>query len=408
MQSDDRLSETPPPWQTDPAGFGPSGGHAPPPPRGPHPFFAELDAATPHSVFVPVLIAINVIVYVAMVVRGVNWWMPTADETIRWGVDFWPLTTTGDWWRLLTSAFVHFGIFHIALNMWALYAVGKFTERLYGNLSFLLIYLFSAVLSGLSSIWWNHEAAAAGASGAIFAIYGALMAYLLFQRAAFPHGAVQRLLRSTTGFVILNIVFGFSVKGISNAAHLGGLAAGFVLGAVMARPLNPARRKALTIPKLLAGVAFATALTVAGVALIPRAMPAQRAEVDFPLALDELAPDQARAEAQGDDLFAKLEAGRIKETEFADRLDREVIPTWAHIVNRLKAIPVAENSPQRSAYVAAVRGSEIVQQTYAQLSATLRSTDPADRKKADAILRMLHQQATTKPSSTPETTEPSD
>jgi len=359
-----------------------------------HPFFGHLDAATPRSMCVPVLIAINVLVYVAMVVRGVNWWMPTADETIRWGVDFWPLTTTGEWWRLLTSAFVHFGIFHIALNMWALYAVGKFTERLFGNVFFLLIYLMTAVLSGLSSIWWNHAAAAAGASGAIFAIYGALMAYLLFQRAAFPTGAVARLLRSTTGFVLLNIVFGFSVTGISNAAHLGGLASGFILGAVMARPLNPERRRRQTIPKLLAGVTLGTAMTVAGIALIPKASPQQRAEVDYPMVLSELAPDQARAETAADTLFAQLKSGQLKEEQFADRLDQQVIPIWTHIAARLEAIPIAKDSQQHASYQAAVRGSEIIRDTYSQLSAGLRSKDPAKRKHAEALMHLFRQPAT--------------
>ncbi len=397
MQSDDRPSVSPPSWQTDPAQFRPPTADAIRPQRVQHPFFNELDSATPRSVFVPVLIAINVAVYVWMVIRGVDWWNPDADETIRWGVDFWPLTTTGEWYRLMTSAFVHFGIFHIALNMWALYAVGKFTERLFGNVFFLLIYLFSAVLSGLSSIWWNHEAAAAGASGAIFAIYGALMAYLLFQRAAFPSGAVARLLRSTTGFVLLNVAFGFSVAGISNAAHLGGLASGFMLGAVMARPLNPARRRRQTIPKLLAGAALGAAMTFAGVALIPKAMPQQRAEIDFQFALTDLAPDQSHADTAAKALLDQWSDGKLSNGEFANQIDQQVIPVWARITARLKEIPVAEDSTQRPVYLAVLAESEGRLREFTRITTGLKSENPAQRKLAENYLRALHQQITTKP-----------
>ncbi len=347
--------------------------------------------------FVPVLIAINVAVYAVMVIRGVNWWMPSADETIPWGVDFWPLTTTGEWYRLMTSAFVHFGIFHIALNMWALHAVGKFTERLFGNLFFLLIYLFSAVLSGLTSIWWNHEAAAAGASGAIFAIYGALIAYLLFQRAAFPVGAVARLLRSTMGFVLLNVAFGFSVTGISNAAHLGGLASGFVLGAVMARPLNPDRRRRQTIPKLLAGVALGSAMAVAGVALIPKASAADRAEVDFTMSWHEIATQATRAASETGALLDRLNSEKITDQALAEQFERDVIPAWSGIADRLKGIPIAADSPQRQKYIIALGASQFFTNKYKKLASEMRSPDPAVRQSAKSELQAMRRSVATQP-----------
>ena len=71
-----------------------------------------------------------------MGVAGVGWVNPEAARVLHWGADFWPYTAAGQWWRLLTCAFIHFGAVHIAMNMWALYSVGDLAERLFGNVTF--------------------------------------------------------------------------------------------------------------------------------------------------------------------------------------------------------------------------------------------------------------------------------
>ena len=209
----------------------------------------------------PIVIALNVLVFIAMGIAGVGWTNPDTTKMITWGADFWPMTTTGEWWRLLTSSFLHFGIVHLGLNMWALSSVGLMAERLYGNRFFIGIYLFGAITSGISSIWWNHAAVTAGASGPIFGVYGAMLAYLLFQPGSFPKGTAKQLLQGSFAFVAYNMFYGLSHSGISNSAHLGGFAGGFLLGVILNRPLDKQIRTRQTIPRfLLGGLASVSAI----------------------------------------------------------------------------------------------------------------------------------------------------
>lgn len=355
----------PPAWQSDPGQFRPA------PVRVPHPFFGALDAATKRSVYVPILIAINVIVYVVMGLSGIGCLMPAADSTLPWGVNYWPLTTSGEWWRLLTSAFVHFGLFHVALNMWALYAVGKFTERLYGNGVFLLIYLLSALLSGVASITWEHVAVAAGASGAIFAIYGALMAYLVFQHGSFPQGAVARLLRSTMGFIVINIVFGFSVEGISNSAHLGGLASGFVLGAVFARPLDAERQKRQTVPKVLAGVTLGVVMLATWIALVPKYPSNYRTDAAFKDSFDRIIADAQQTDLKVNALINQSRVGLITDTAFSEQVEKNVVHQWAANVNELEALNLEPQSPFRPLFDKTLKLARLNRDAYQTLVAAL-------------------------------------
>ena len=189
----------------------------------------------------------------------------SADDYLRFGANFAPLTTGGEWWRLLTCTFVHFGILHLAFNMWALWDSGQLTERLFGNAWFLAIYLFAGVAGSLASMLWNPQAISVGASGAVFGVFGALLAYLVRQRGAIPPEMMNRLRISTSMFVTYSLFYGFAAAGIDNAAHLGGLAAGFVMGLIAARPLETKARAAGNTRRL------ALALTVAAAALLPAA-----------------------------------------------------------------------------------------------------------------------------------------
>jgi len=84
------------------------------------------------------LIAACVLIYVVMVLNGVSPTLPTPDQAINFGADFGPLTLNGQWWRLVTSMFVHFGLIHLALNMWGLWNLGRISEQLLGRFSYVL------------------------------------------------------------------------------------------------------------------------------------------------------------------------------------------------------------------------------------------------------------------------------
>ena len=182
------------------------------------------------------LIALNVLVFVLMLLFGAGFLVTDGNAAIAWGANFGPLTLGGDWWRLVTSMFVHFGIFHLGMNMFSLYMVGGLVERLFGSMRFLLLYLVAGLCGSMISLVWHPDANSAGASGAIFAIFGALAAYLLDSKNAIPVVVRRKMLKDMAVILIINLVFGMQA-GIDNAAHIGGLIAGVVLGFILARPL---------------------------------------------------------------------------------------------------------------------------------------------------------------------------
>src|ERR1700761_8289249 len=111
------------------------------------------------------LIAINVLVFIAMVATGVSFVNPTPLDVFRWGGDFAPATIDAhQWWRLLTSIFLHFGIIHIALNMYVLFQIGPFIEINFGRLRYLLIYFIAGLSGSFVSVSFHPNSVGAGAS----------------------------------------------------------------------------------------------------------------------------------------------------------------------------------------------------------------------------------------------------
>ena len=134
----------------------------------------------------------------------------------------------GEYWRLWTVTLLHGGFLHLAFNMYALWLAGPIVERWYGSIRFLLIYLACAAAGSAASFAFGGDVPSVGASGAIFGLFGLLLAA---GRVHHPVDRQSRALVSQLGMLILiNIVFGFAVTGIDNAAHIGGLIAGLWLG----------------------------------------------------------------------------------------------------------------------------------------------------------------------------------
>jgi rhomboid protease GluP len=181
------------------------------------------------------IFGINLAVFAAMVLAGVSITDPTTQELIHWGANSAQLTLGGQWWRLVTNAFLHIGIIHIALNMWCLWSLGSLAESLYGPWTFAAVYLISGVSGSLASVAWHPYGISAGASGAIFGLAGALIASYKLGEFSLPHSVVAGTLRCTIAFVGYNLVIGMMAGRTDNAAHLGGLAGGAILGALIAR-----------------------------------------------------------------------------------------------------------------------------------------------------------------------------
>src|SRR5207244_8055 len=132
---------------------------------------------------------------------------PLIVDLIRWGGDYAPRTTNGQWWRPVTSMFLHIGIIHLAMNMIALWSIGPFIERLVGNRSFLVLYLFAGVSGSMASLAHAPTIVSAGASGAIFGLYGALAGFLLRAHGTLPKDVLQQLWRTAGMFILYNVLY---------------------------------------------------------------------------------------------------------------------------------------------------------------------------------------------------------
>lgn len=202
--------------------------------------FKELLAtSTPHYFVAPILIGLNVAIFALMALYGVSPIEPEGEQLLNWGANFGHFTLSGEWWRLLSSTFIHIGIIHLALNMQCLWRLGKLTEQLYGNWAFLTLYLLSGLGGSVASLWWNPNTLSAGASGAIFGVAGGLVVFLYFAKLPVPRATIQGTLTSALIFVGYNLLYGFTSDGIDNAAHIGGLVTGGLVGLLLTRPLPP-------------------------------------------------------------------------------------------------------------------------------------------------------------------------
>ncbi|MEP6673847.1 MAG: rhomboid family intramembrane serine protease [Ferruginibacter sp.] len=205
------------------------------------------------------IMAINVIVFVIMCIKGVSVFAPTGLDIINWGGNYGPLTLTGDWWRLITCVFVHIGIIHIAFNMYALYMVGVFLEPMLGKLRYTAAYLATGILSSVVSLWWHTTPlASAGASGAIFGMFGVFLALLLTN--LIPKQVRNGLLQSIGILVGYNLLYGMK-SGVDNSAHVGGLISGLVIGffyyLTLRKPATVQRIAATSLAILVASILIA-------------------------------------------------------------------------------------------------------------------------------------------------------
>lgn len=201
------------------------------------------------------IIAINVVVFILMAINGAGIFDANAMVHIDWGSNYSPLTLSGDWWRLITCVFIHFGIIHLAMNTYALYIAGVYLEPMLGKTKYIVAYLATGIFASLASLWWHSEGVnSAGASGAIFGLYGVFLA-LLFTN-LIPKQTRSSLLQSIGVFVVFNLIYG-TKAGVDNSAHIGGLLSGLVIGFIFYPLLKKEDRGAKSNLALLAIIAGA-------------------------------------------------------------------------------------------------------------------------------------------------------
>lgn len=168
------------------------------------------------------IIAICIIVFICMYIFGNG----SYDEVtlMRFGANVDLLVKSGEFYRLITCAFLHIGIFHLVFNMYALYVIGPQVESFFGKTKFILIYLISIICASLLSMVFNHNTICAGASGAIFGLLGCILYFGYHYRIYLGNVIKSQIVP----IIILNLLLGFMLSGVDNFAHIGGLVGGIL------------------------------------------------------------------------------------------------------------------------------------------------------------------------------------
>jgi len=199
------------------------------------------------------LIAACVLVYMLVALQGAAIGVPPnvglvqqPEEVLSLGALVPALVAQGEAWRLITSAFLHSGFVHLALNMLSLYFLGSFAEVTFGRSRFLALYLISGIAGGLAYLYFgSFSAPAVGASGAIFGLLGGVFGFAIRRGTFSTRDPVISQLLLLTG---LNLFIGFTIPGVSNTAHIGGLLGGLVFGYLMAPTVYSQKRLVATSP----------------------------------------------------------------------------------------------------------------------------------------------------------------
>ncbi len=185
-----------------------------------------------------IIIAVNVILFLAAEATGGS---ENTEHMVRMGASYTPLVEGGEYWRLFTSMFLHFGLAHLLNNMVLLFFLGDYMERFLGKVRYLILYLGGGILGNIFSYWselqQGRQVVSAGASGAIFAVLGGLVVLLLIHRGRLEDLSLPRVLLMAA----LSLYVGFRSAGVDGFAHLGGFLGGALLTAAM--KLFPGGRK---------------------------------------------------------------------------------------------------------------------------------------------------------------------
>jgi rhomboid protease GluP len=223
----------------------------------PREFAWRLHEATPRTWVTSALIGLNVAVWLLNIATGISPVAPRAIDLLAWGGNHLPFTIEQPW-RLLMATLLHGGIIHLGFNMWVLRDVGRIAERFYGGPQMALIYLVAGVAGSIASLFFAaRTGVSVGASGAVFGIVGCLLAAIFTKAHKLPQGLVASMRSQMLLFVAYALGIGFLVAFIDNAAHIGGLVAGFLMGTVLADKfdLQEFRRQAFVRAAVASGAA---------------------------------------------------------------------------------------------------------------------------------------------------------
>src|SRR5262245_5053945 len=172
-------------------------------------------------------LVINIIIFLLMAFAGGS----TNDATLMaFGVKSNAEIAQGQWWRFITPIFIHIGLLHLLFNSYALWIVGPQVEKLYGSASFVVFYVLTGIAGVAGSYVYHPYSISAGASGAIFGLFGVLLTFGLRYRKSIPPFFKRAVGTGVLPVIVINLIIGFTIPQIDNSAHLSGLLMGGLLG----------------------------------------------------------------------------------------------------------------------------------------------------------------------------------
>ena len=200
-----------------------------------------------------ILIFINIVMFVLMYMLGNG--SENTNTLIDFGANYILLTKAGEYYRLITSGFLHIGVIHLLLNMYSLYIVGSQVEYFYGKVKYIIIYLFSLIMGSLFTVALSSvNTVSAGASGAIFGLLGSILYFGIKYRGYIGNSLVNQIVP----VVVLNLIIGFTTPGIGNAAHIGGLIGGYLISMAVGIGIDKKEQRSSRIN----GIIISTILTI--------------------------------------------------------------------------------------------------------------------------------------------------
>ncbi|MDB5130050.1 rhomboid family intramembrane serine protease [Mucilaginibacter sp.] len=216
-------------------------------------FVGGLFSATNPGLITMWILILNIIIFTAMVLAGFGFVSFDSDDLLKWGANHGPAVANGEWWRLVTCTFLHGGLMHLLGNIYGLFLISLILEEKFTKIQFVSIYLLCGIGGSLSSLLWHPNSIGVGASGAIFGLYGVYLALYLANKAGVR--ASKGILIASLIFIGLNLLVGLTGN-IDNAAHVGGLITGVVLGFVFSffMPEQKPKRKYVKRSKVTAEV----------------------------------------------------------------------------------------------------------------------------------------------------------
>src|SRR5213078_1531454 len=185
---------------------------------------------TRRPMYTYVFFAINIVVFVLMGLAGGSSNEPTL---MAFGVKSNAAIAQGQWWRFVTPIFIHIGLLHLFFNSYALWIVGPQVEKSYGGGRFVILYVLTGVAGVYGSYAYHPNTISAGASGAIFGLFGVLLSFGIRYRDSLPPFVKRAVGTGVLPVIVINLIIGLTIPEIDNSAHIAGLLTGMALAAVI-------------------------------------------------------------------------------------------------------------------------------------------------------------------------------